>query len=349
MNTPMSPASHAPHLLDERIHAPYKIAAVVAAGEAVGLDRDALLQGTGLKPAALADAGARTSVRQLLRVCRNALAEGAAPELAFAAGERMRVSSYGMYGYALLCSDNLREVTQLAVKYHRLATPMFAMRFHEQAGEACWCFDDYAGLDPDEPLGRFLLDFQFAIHTTLGRDLIGPQFRLTRLTLLATEPRHAALYRRHLGGAAEFGSDANRLCFDAALLDAPFTLRNPITVAMVSELCERLIDQARREAGVASRVVRLLMETPGHFPDMEEVASRLATTSRTLRRRLQQEGTSYQDTVAEVRCQLAKEYLRTTRMTTEDIADRLGFSDAANFRHAFRRWTGRSPSELRRV
>ena len=54
-----------------------------------------------------------------------------------------------------------------------------------------------------------------------------------------------------------------------------------------------------------------------------------------------------QDILAEVRCQLAKEYLRTTRLSTEHIADALGFSDAANFRHAFRRWTGKTTSEFR--
>ena len=82
---------------------------------------------------------------------------------------------------------------------------------------------------------------------------------------------------------------------------------------------------------------------------MSRKEKKLHTTSRTLRRRLHLEGTSYQDLLAEVRCNLAKEYLRGTRMTTEDIAETLGFSDAANFRHAFRRWTGRNPSEFRRV
>ena len=91
------------------------------------------------------------------------------------------------------------------------------------------------------------------------------------------------------------------------------------------------------------------MEVPGRFDDMETLARKLNTTSRTLRRRLHLEGTSYQDLLAEVRCNLAKEYLRSTRMTTEDIAETLGFSDAANFRHAFRRWTGKNPSDFRRV
>ena len=52
--------------------------------------------------------------------------------------------------------------------------------------------------------------------------------------------------------------------------------------------------------------------------------------------------------VAPLATLLAKEYLKTTRMTTEDIAEMLGFSEAANFRHAFKRWTGKSPSDFRR-
>jgi len=100
---------------------------------------------------------------------------------------------------------------------------------------------------------------------------------------------------------------------------------------------------------VAGRVYRLLTQVPGQFDDMEAISAKLNTTSRTLRRKLQAEGTSYQGILAEVRCQLAKEYLRTTRLSTEDIADVLGFSDAANFRHAFRRWTGKPTSEFRRI
>ena len=70
---------------------------------------------------------------------------------------------------------------------------------------------------------------------------------------------------------------------------------------------------------------------------------------RTLRRRLEAQGTSYRLILAEVRRRLAIEYLRKTRMTTEEIASRLGYSEAANFRHAFARWTGKSPHDYRLV
>jgi AraC-like DNA-binding protein len=89
------------------------------------------------------------------------------------------------------------------------------------------------------------------------------------------------------------------------------------------------------------------MEQPGRFPSADAMARQLGMHPRALRRRLEAERTSYRDIVAEIRMRLAVEYLRTTRMTNEDIASRLGYSDAANFRHAFLRWTGKNPSDFR--
>jgi AraC-like DNA-binding protein len=124
--------------------------------------------------------------------------------------------------------------------------------------------------------------------------------------------------------------------------------------------CERLPDEVVRArtgdadedgdpavSGIAAEVTRLLVEDPGRFDDMETIAARMNITSRTLRRRLQAEGTSYLALLADVRCTLAKQYLSTTHMSIEDIAEALGFTEAANFRHAFRRWTGRRPGEFR--
>jgi AraC-like DNA-binding protein len=79
------------------------------------------------------------------------------------------------------------------------------------------------------------------------------------------------------------------------------------------------------------------------------VASKLKTSTRTLRRKLELEGTSFRDLVDELRAQVAIRYVHDTDFTIEDVAFRLGFSDAAAFRHAFRRWTNSSPQEFRRA
>lgn len=337
-----------PPLTDERVFPPYKIAALVDVLHESGVDAQAALARTGLHAADLHNAGLKTSVRQFLTVCRNGMAASGDPALPFRAGARMRVSSYGMYGYALLCCGTLREVKRMAMKFHRLATPTVSLAFAEEDGEAVWRFDDVAGLDPDEPLYRFLVEFQFGIHQTLARDMLGPAFRIGRLRVRYARPAHHALYRQHYGCDAEFDQPANELRYAASQLDLPTAYRNPITVAMAAETCERLLLEAKAADGITRRVYNLLVERPGRFDDMEALARQLHTSSRTLRRHLTQQGTSYKEILDDVRCRLAKEYLLHTRMSIDDIAGTLGFSDAANFRHAFRRWTQRSPSDFRR-
>jgi AraC-like DNA-binding protein len=98
---------------------------------------------------------------------------------------------------------------------------------------------------------------------------------------------------------------------------------------------------------MAADIRRILIEQPGRFPSIEAMADELKLNSRTLRRKLEAEETSYRVILGEVRMRLAIDYLRETTMTNEEIASRLGYSDAANFRHAFARWTGKSPSEYR--
>ena len=73
----------------------------------------------------------------------------------------------------------------------------------------------------------------------------------------------------------------------------------------------------------------------------------LGANERSLRRQLRQQGLSFRGLLDELRTQIALKYLRTTKLANEDIALALGFSDAANFRRAFYRWTNKAPSEIR--
>ena len=80
-----------------------------------------------------------------------------------------------------------------------------------------------------------------------------------------------------------------------------------------------------------------------------QVAQELGMSSRTLRRRLAEAQTSFRQLIDELRRDTALKYLRETEMTVEDVSYALGFSDSANFRHAFRRWTSSTPQAFRGV
>jgi AraC-like DNA-binding protein len=99
---------------------------------------------------------------------------------------------------------------------------------------------------------------------------------------------------------------------------------------------------------ITAQIQRILIDRPGWFPNVETIATQLSMTPRMLHRRLEAEQTTYRQVVSKVRMSLAIQYLGKTRMTNEEIAAQLGYSDAANFRHAFIRWTGKRPSDYRR-
>ena len=113
-------------------------------------------------------------------------------------------------------------------------------------------------------------------------------------------------------------------------------------------LCDDLHDQLRNRLGLAGKVRSLLLANLGRHASLEDVSARLEIPIRTLRRKLHEEQTSFRDILDQLRAEVAIRYLRDTKMTIDDIAHALGFSETANFRHAFRRWKQTSPLEYRR-
>lgn len=333
--------------LDDRIHRPYKIGVLIDSLAASGVPAAQGLAGSGIDAAALHDAAALVSVRQLLAVCANVQRLAPDPGLALRCGMRTRITHFGMYGYALLASTTARHAIDFAIKYRALASPLIGLRFGLDGDEAVWSFDDVLGLDTTSALFRFVFEFQLGTQLALHRDLLGAALAPTRARASYPAPPHAALYSDQLGCPVAFDAGANELRFDIAWLDHPLAFANTITASVVQQTCDRLLAELHDAAGLAGRVATLLLQAPGRFLDIEAVSERLHLTSRTLRRRLQLEGSSYQQVLDGVRRQLAIDYLRDTSMSTDDIAAQLGFSDAANFRHAFKRWTGHSTGHYR--
>ena len=144
-------------LWNEKRYAPYKVAALVEVAEEQGIPAEASLAGTGLTAVSLANPETLTSVRQYITVCRNALQLSKTPETPFRTGSRIPLSAYGMYGFALICSPTIRDYFQVAVKYHRLATPLLSMSWREEGDYASWIFPVNVAITHSDSLLRFLM------------------------------------------------------------------------------------------------------------------------------------------------------------------------------------------------
>ncbi|WP_417703376.1 AraC family transcriptional regulator [Pseudomonas sp.] len=335
-------------LPDERIYTPYKISALVEVLEAQGVSPAECLMGSGVEVDDLADPFAQTSIRQYMTVCANALVLSRDPATPFEAGTRLHVSAYGIYGYALLSCLSLRDYFRLAKRFRRLATPPMTVEWDENENEVRWFVNDVFVLNPDPALRQFLFEKQFSINVTHLQDVVGQPYPPLRACFSYPAPPHAELYARYLNCPCFFAQPFCELAYDRAILERKPVLAHPLTSVLVQETCDRLIGQTRIASGTAGSVYRLLMDRPGQFPDMEAAARMVNMTSRTLRRRLDAEATSFQAIRDEVRLKLAQEYLGANRMSLLDTAMLLGFSDVAGFRKALKRWTGKGPDQFRK-
>lgn len=333
--------------VNDKIYAPYKLAALVETLAGLGAPASETLRGTGLDASMLDDPATLTSVGQYFAACRNAIRLVPDPITPFLVGRRMHLSAYGMYGYALMCSLTLRDFFNEGVKYHKLATPTIVIEWREESGAAVWSFPRLASPELSADLHRFLIEQQLVQHAIHLKDVAGPECRPVKAVLSYPAPAHADYYTQFLDCQVNFEGPACELHFDAYILDQPTQLAHKLTSSLMQATCERLIGQAKTSMGVSGRVYQILMASPGQLPSMDEVANMVHMNERTLRRKLESEGTAFGNIVDDVRASLASEYLKTTQMKTEDIAALVGFSDAANFRRAFKRWTGMSPREYR--
>lgn len=334
---------------DAKIFTPQKIAVMAEVLAEEGIPTSKLLQGSGCSETSLVKPSTRVSYRQLKAVYANACRLSTRPGIALHIGMRVHLTSMGLYGYAMLSSATLRQSLELAVKYLPVGGPACTYEVAIGEDEVTWTCEPVLAHDPDEDMYRFCVELHLATIHTLCIDLLGADFKPKRLHLAYPRPSHARQYQKLLRCPTQFGQSLNQLVSDARWLDRPLVLRNEFGHAMFREMCDGVLLQARPTHGIAGRLREALILHPGRFAAIENVAHELGVSARTLRRWLEAEQTTYQQIVADVRRQLAVSYLGQTQLTNEEIAERLGYSDAANFRHAFKRWTGKNPGEYRAI
>ncbi len=334
---------------EDKVYQVVKLAMVIDALATEGISVEDALAGVGISRDATSSPATRVSLSQIVECYRNANKLCHNPHFAYSTGLRFHFTDYGMYGFAMLSSTNYRRTMQFAVEYHQLATPLAEIDFKEAGGCGIWTFTPMAHPHIDASLYRFLVEMQFGIVVSLHRDFMGPSFAGRELHVTYGAPDDARKYSEMVGCPVLFSQTSNQLRFDAAWLDCTPKLGNEITYLTVVELCDRLMEDLQLHLGLAGKVRQLLLTNMLRPLSFSDVASNLNMSDRTLRRKLREEKTSFRNLVDELRMEMAIRYLRETDLTVEHISESLGFSDVANFRQAFRRWTKAAPHKFRKM
>ncbi|AUZ56537.1 hypothetical protein B1L07_09540 [Stenotrophomonas acidaminiphila] len=311
------------------------------------IDCSAWFAGTRLQPEEISNPDTRISYRQASTVIRRALAALAVEGLGLELGGRQNLGNFGLLGLAMKTAPDFGEAVRVGLAYQRNSGALMDITLAEH-GDGCVAAVASA---PDEAhdLQPFLCEELFASVLQLVRELVGPGFQPQRLELGYPAPRHAQRYRDLFGCEVRFEQSRHALVIDRRWLELPFTSYNPVTSNQVMTLCRMQMD-ARPVCGETTAALESHLRTRlRENPQMAEMAAALHLSERTLRRQLAEEGTSFSAIHDRVRTKRAMELLRDPTLSIVAIGGRLGFNDAREFRRAFKRWTGRAPSQARRA
>jgi AraC-like DNA-binding protein len=313
-----------------------------------GVAADALLEGTGLTLESLKDPATRLALADYARLVERARAHTGQPALAFSLGLAMRLSWHGFLGFAAMTAADVREALAIAEQFSLTRTSAFALSTYVEGDTAALVLEERV------PLGELR---EFAVIALLvGIARIADEVTGRTLTGVAEcafpEPPYAAEViaraQQLRAGTMSFGQPANRLVFDASILDLPIRTADPVAMELARAQCDRELAALAEGEGFVGRVRSAAVGgSDAGFRSLDEVARRLHVSTRTLKRRLAEQGTSFSSVVDGIRRQRALLLLDDRRVGLADVAERLGYSDVANFTRAFRRWTGTTPAAFR--
>lgn len=310
-------------------------------------DLPRLLQGTHLPHTVLLPGDeTRLNWQQQLRIIQNARFFNSAPGLGLELGRALHPTTHGPMGYLALSSPDLLTALQSLRDFLPLRIGIVQLGL-EQSGQWLHCrLKVLIAAPPEEQ--RTLLECFALLLQTLVESVIGRPLDDARLELEFRAPGYRKLYANYFSTPIRFSTQSSQLLLPISLLRAPNTAGDSAAYAMASDLCEQLLHQLPPTAlSMTDRVRRRLLSTPAGVAKEEDVARELFVSKRTLARRLGQEGTGYREIRDALFAELAASHLRQSELSVEAIAALLGYHDSANFRRAFRRWYGLSPSEFR--
>ena len=325
--------------------APSMLLELFAAADARGVPTAAWLSGTRLTRRDLDAADLRLPVEVVAAIVERALPELPA-DIGLELGRSQHIGNFGLVGLAMSTAATFGEALQIGLRF----TPVVGslMRFVElpspRPGVLALGTEQIAGSPAIE---RFVTEEFLSSCLALGSGLLGESLRPIALDFAYPSPAHVARYREVFDCPLAFGQPHNRLLLDADLLATPLRTRNPTASWQVLALCEAQMPQSGQPGTVAAAVARLLGANLAEDPKLAAIAARLHVSERTLRRQLSQEGTSFHAIHDRLRIERALALLQEPKTSIAAVGAQVGFRDPREFRRAFKRWTGATPSVAR--
>jgi len=332
----VSPAAAAPTM------AALDVQVLVNGLRRLGYDVGALLAATDLTDADLTDPDRRLSCEIYgLLVC-DALRQRAMPNLALKLATATPIGSYPLLDYLILTSETVGAGLRQLAQYVRLSGSPVRVNIRETDRSVRVELVNTARSTMAVEYFAALLVLHFRAETD-GR------FAAARVTFQHS-PEDLAEYEHVFGCPVHANAAANTVDLDVAAFRLPLSRRDSVLRKVLEARADELLARLPQRAGLAAEVQRALTaRVAGGDVRVEAVARELATSGRTLQRRLSAEGVSYQELLDEARKEAAARYLSESVFAIGEVAYLVGYSEPAPFYRAFKRWYGVTPESFRQA
>jgi AraC-like DNA-binding protein len=322
------------------------VAAALQSVHGRNLNADELLANVGLSSSLLQVPQARVSAKHYGALWR-AIAAALDDEFFGQDSRRMKVGSFAMLCHAVLSCKTLGEALDRSLRFYALILDDISGSAERDAKEARIVLHGHAaGVSQRVFAHELLLMLLYGVSCWL----VGRRIPILRTEFSYPEPAHSAEYRLMYCADLRFDRPNTLLAFEASYLDLTVVQNERSAKEFLRTAPESILLKYKNVSSLTARVRRRLRQfLPGMVPDFEELAAEMSMTPATMRRRLNDEGESYQSIKDQLRRDLAISYLSHSSRSVMDIALELGFSERSAFHRAFRKWTGASPAEFRRT
>ncbi|GAB2442122.1 AraC family transcriptional regulator [Nocardia tengchongensis] len=317
---------------------------VLQFAEERGVDPEPWLSGTGLTLGQIDLLETRLSYRQVSTFLHRALRALPPGPLGLRVGARDVLMSWGLLGVAVRSCGSVGEAFGVGLQFHRATGTLLDYAMEPGPDEFALRIDERT---PDPELLPFLCEETSVSIVSLLRLSLDNQVTPTRIEFAYPRPDYADAYSRFFRCAVHFGTPVTRMYFATELLDRRIPTANPGQLDLALEAARQLADPGNRHSDIVVGVEGVLRANLRHPVTMALVAGRLMISERTLQRRLTEAGEKFGEIRDRVRLQRAATLLRESKLPIATIAAEVGYSDSREFRRAYQRWTGRTPSAER--
>ena len=324
------------------------VAHFVLAARRLGVDVDTIMQRHRLEAERDLQASSKLDGERFDALLIDLIVTSGDPLFGFHVGQQLPPGAYGVMGHIAMGCANLREAVTLALKVQELVGNMGWVTAQEESGGIRLVHH----LTHDNPVLRSHITQSFiALVLRMVRIATGSE-QASPMWVAFESPRPADHVVRELeqftGCPIHWERGQNALMASWELVDQPIHQMDPGMIEDLERKALSLLQSMKPEQGFADRVRQQLYAVLRRgVPRRAQVARALGVAERTLDRRLNEENTSWQTLLDQVRAEKATEYLGDEGVTVAEVATRLGFTDVRAFQRRFRLWTGMTPSAYR--